>query len=88
MLESLLYLKRFTEKQLLKLHGYKRCNENCFRVIVQLQLQMNWACTIGGGIGYAQFGGSSSTDGVVIDSKYLEQQVQQPFLQLRKNSNS
>ena len=32
-----------------------------------------WACTIGGGIlGYAQFpGGSSSTDGVVIDSKYL-----------------
>ena len=32
-----------------------------------------WACTIGGGIlGYAQFpGGASSTDGVVIDSKYL-----------------
>ncbi|TDE02762.1 zinc metalloprotease [Flavobacterium sandaracinum] len=32
-----------------------------------------WSCTIGGGIlGYAQFpGGSSSTDGVVIDSKYL-----------------
>jgi Pregnancy-associated plasma protein-A len=32
-----------------------------------------WACTIGGGIlGYAQFpGGSSSTDGVVIDSKYF-----------------
>jgi hypothetical protein len=32
-----------------------------------------WACTIGGGIlGYAQFpGGSSATDGVVIDSKYL-----------------
>jgi hypothetical protein len=32
-----------------------------------------WVCTIGGGIlGYAQFpGGSSSTDGVVIDSKYL-----------------
>jgi hypothetical protein len=30
MLESLLYLKQFTEKQLLKLHGYKRCNENCF----------------------------------------------------------
>ncbi|GAA4773215.1 MULTISPECIES: zinc metalloprotease [Flavobacterium] len=31
-----------------------------------------WICTIGGGIlGYAQFpGGSSSTDGVVIDSKY------------------
>ncbi|MBF05046.1 MAG: zinc metalloprotease [Flavobacterium sp.] len=31
-----------------------------------------WVCTIGGGIlGYAQFpGGSSSTDGVVIDSKY------------------
>jgi len=32
-----------------------------------------WACTIGGGIlGYAQFpGGSLSTDGVVIDSKYF-----------------
>jgi hypothetical protein len=32
-----------------------------------------WACTIGGGIlGYAQFpGGASSTDGVVVDSKYL-----------------
>lgn len=32
-----------------------------------------WAATIGGGIlGYAQFpGGSSSTDGVVIDSKYF-----------------
>jgi hypothetical protein len=32
-----------------------------------------WVCTIGGGIlGYAQFpGGSSSTDGVVIDSKYV-----------------
>ena len=32
-----------------------------------------WSCTIGGGIlGYAQFpGGSSSTDGVVIDSKYF-----------------
>ncbi|MET0946284.1 MAG: zinc metalloprotease [Flavobacterium sp.] len=32
-----------------------------------------WACTIGGGIlGYAQFpGGSSSTDGVVVDSKYF-----------------
>lgn len=32
-----------------------------------------WACTIGGGIlGYAQFpGGSSATDGVVIDSRYL-----------------
>jgi hypothetical protein len=32
-----------------------------------------WACTIGGGIlGYAQFpGGNSSTDGVVIDSKYF-----------------
>ncbi len=32
-----------------------------------------WACTIGGGVlGYAQFpGGSSSTDGVVIDSKYF-----------------
>ncbi|PIF63160.1 zinc metalloprotease [Flavobacterium sp. 11] len=32
-----------------------------------------WICTIGGGIlGYAQFpGGSSSTDGVAIDSKYL-----------------
>lgn len=31
-----------------------------------------WICTIGGGIlGYAQFpGGSSSTDGVVFDSKY------------------
>ncbi|MES2811114.1 MAG: zinc metalloprotease [Bacteroidota bacterium] len=31
-----------------------------------------WVCTIGGGIlGYAQFpGGSSSTDGVVCDSKY------------------
>jgi len=32
-----------------------------------------WVCTIGGGIlGYAQFpGGSSSTDGVVVDSKYV-----------------
>lgn len=32
-----------------------------------------WVCTIGGGIlGYAQFpGGASSTDGVVIDSKYF-----------------
>ncbi|WP_343694769.1 zinc metalloprotease [Flavobacterium sp.] len=32
-----------------------------------------WSCTIGGGIlGYAQFpGGSSSTDGVVIDPKYF-----------------
>ncbi|MES2851414.1 MAG: zinc metalloprotease [Bacteroidota bacterium] len=32
-----------------------------------------WACTIGGGIlGYAQFpGGSTTTDGVVIDSKYF-----------------
>ncbi|MFM9824650.1 zinc metalloprotease [Flavobacterium sp.] len=32
-----------------------------------------WICTIGGGIlGYAQFpGGSSSTDGVVCDSKYF-----------------
>jgi hypothetical protein len=32
-----------------------------------------WICTIGGGtLGYAQFpGGSSSTDGVAIDSKYL-----------------
>jgi hypothetical protein len=32
-----------------------------------------WACTIGGGIlGYAQFpGGSSVTDGVVIDTKYF-----------------
>jgi hypothetical protein len=32
-----------------------------------------WVCTIGGGIlGYAQFpGGSASTDGVVIDSKYV-----------------
>ena len=32
-----------------------------------------WVCTIGGGIlGYAQFpGGSSSTDGVVCDSKYV-----------------
>jgi hypothetical protein len=32
-----------------------------------------WVCTIGGGIlGYAQFpGGSTSTDGVVIDSKYV-----------------
>jgi hypothetical protein len=32
-----------------------------------------WACTIGGGIlGYAQFpGGSSATDGVVIDSNYF-----------------
>jgi hypothetical protein len=32
-----------------------------------------WACTIGGGIlGYAQFpGGASSTDGVVVDSKYF-----------------
>ncbi len=32
-----------------------------------------WVCTIGGGIlGYAQFpGGSSSTDGVAIDSKYF-----------------
>ncbi len=32
-----------------------------------------WCCTIGGGIlGYAQFpGGSSATDGIVIDSKYF-----------------
>ncbi len=32
-----------------------------------------WVCTIGGGIlGYAQFpGGSSATDGIVIDSKYV-----------------
>ncbi|MCL9809456.1 zinc metalloprotease [Flavobacterium luminosum] len=32
-----------------------------------------WSCTIGGGIlGYAQFpGGSSATDGVVIDAKYF-----------------
>lgn len=32
-----------------------------------------WVCTIGGGIlGYAQFpGGSSATDGVVIDSRYF-----------------
>ena len=32
-----------------------------------------WVCTIGGGIlGYAQFpGGSSATDGVVVDSKYF-----------------
>ncbi|WP_396174259.1 zinc metalloprotease [Flavobacterium sp.] len=32
-----------------------------------------WVCTIGGGIlGYAQFpGGSSTTDGVVIDSRYV-----------------
>lgn len=32
-----------------------------------------WACTIGGGIlGYAQFpGGSSATDGVVIDTQYF-----------------
>lgn len=32
-----------------------------------------WVCTIGGGtLGYAQFpGGASSTDGVVIDSKYV-----------------
>lgn len=32
-----------------------------------------WVCTIGGGIlGYAQFpGGNSSTDGVVIDSRYF-----------------
>jgi hypothetical protein len=32
-----------------------------------------WACTIGGGIlGYAQFpGGSSATDGVVVDSQYF-----------------
>ncbi len=32
-----------------------------------------WVCTIGGGIlGYAQFpGGSSATDGVVVDSKYV-----------------
>lgn len=32
-----------------------------------------WVCTIGGGIlGYAQFpGGSSSTDGVVVDSRYF-----------------
>jgi hypothetical protein len=37
-----------------------------------------WACTIGGGIlGYAQFpGGASSTDGVVVDSKYLDYLVQ------------
>jgi hypothetical protein len=32
-----------------------------------------WVCTIGGGIlGYAQFpGGKSSTDGIVVDSKYF-----------------
>ena len=32
-----------------------------------------WACTIGGGIlGYAQFpGGSTTTDGIVVDSKYF-----------------
>jgi hypothetical protein len=32
-----------------------------------------WVCTIGGGIlGYAQFpGGAASTDGVVVDSKYV-----------------
>jgi hypothetical protein len=32
-----------------------------------------WVCTIGGGIlGYAQFpGGSSATDGVVVDSRYF-----------------
>jgi hypothetical protein len=60
MLESLLYLKRFTEKQLLKLHRYKRCNENCFWVVLSTSTnKMNlWACTIGGGIlGYAQFPG-------------------------------
>ncbi|MCG2611554.1 zinc metalloprotease [Flavobacterium sp. SM15] len=42
-----------------------------------------WCCTIGGGIlGYAQFpGGSSATDGVVIDSKYfgLSGQVNYPY---------
>jgi hypothetical protein len=48
-----------------------------------------WACTIVGGIlGYAQFpGGASSTDGVVIDSKYLGTTGTAAF-QLRKNSNS
>jgi hypothetical protein len=31
-----------------------------------------WVCTIGGGtLGYAQFPGASSTDGVAIDSKYI-----------------
>jgi hypothetical protein len=50
MLESLLYLKQFTEKQLLKLHN-KRCNENCFRVVPTSPTQNEpWACTIGGGI--------------------------------------
>lgn len=42
-----------------------------------------WCCTIGGGIlGYAQFpGGSSATDGVVIDSKYfgLSGQANYPY---------
>jgi hypothetical protein len=40
-----------------------------------------WACTIGGGIlGYAQFpGGSSATDGVVIDSTGLSSAASYPY---------
>lgn len=40
-----------------------------------------WVCTIGGGIlGYAQFpGGSSATDGVVIDSKYFGKTTSSPY---------
>jgi hypothetical protein len=40
-----------------------------------------WVCTIGGGIlGYAQFpGGSSATDGVVIDSKYFGRTTSSPY---------
>jgi uncharacterized membrane protein (UPF0136 family) len=35
-------------------------------------LNLIWACTIGGILGYAQFpGGSSATDGIVIDSNYF-----------------
>jgi hypothetical protein len=47
-----------------------------------------WVCTIGGGtLGYAQFPGASSTDGVAIDSKYIEI-LERLSLQLRKNSYS
>jgi hypothetical protein len=49
-----------------------------------------WACTIGGGIlGYAQFpGGASSTDGVVVDSKYFGLSGSGAPIQLRKNNDS
>jgi hypothetical protein len=47
-----------------------------------------WVCTIGGGT-VTQFpGGASSTDGVAIDSKYIEILNSRLSLQLRKNSYS